>query len=128
MKKFFSIFLVFILSFTMCTSVFANDDVEKSESEGTEDKKNTSSSFDITITSPDMDQDVESAVGTVLGAMQWVGYALGVGMVIYIGIKYIMASADEKASLKNAAIKYILGALLIVSASSIASWVFNDIL
>lgn len=60
-----------------------------------------------------------------LGVMQWVGYAIAVGSLIYLGIKYVLAAADEKATLKNAAWKYILGALLISGAVTFVNWIFN---
>lgn len=64
-------------------------------------------------------------VAIVLGAIQWIGYAIAVGMLIFIGIKYVMASADEKANLKNAMIRYVVGAVLIAGGVTIASWIFN---
>ena len=52
-------------------------------------------------------------VNKVLGAIQWIGYAIAVGMLLYIGIKYVMASANEKADLKNSLVRYLIGAILI---------------
>ena len=63
--------------------------------------------------------------GTVIGVMKWFGYAIAIGMLVYIGIKYIMASANEKADLKNALIKYVIGAVIIVFAVNIADWIFS---
>ena len=62
---------------------------------------------------------------TIIGFMRWIGYAIAVGMLVYIGIKYVMASANEKADLKNSLIKYVIGALLIVGAVTIAGWIFE---
>ena len=33
----------------------------------------------------------------LLGTVQFIGYAIAIGMLIYVGIKYVMASANEKA-------------------------------
>ena len=66
-----------------------------------------------------------TTANSILGAMQWIGYAVAVGMLVYVGIKYIMASADEKANLKNSLIRYVIGAVLIAGASTIAGWVFK---
>ena len=63
--------------------------------------------------------------GKIIGIMRWIGYAIAIGMLVYIGIKYIMASADEKATLKGALIKYVVGAILIVFAVTIANAIFN---
>ena len=44
----------------------------------------------------------------ILGNIQWIGYAIAIGMLIYIGIKYTMASASEKADLKGYMIKFVI--------------------
>ena len=66
----------------------------------------------------------EDTAKTIIGAIQWIGYAIAVGMLVFVGIKYVMASANEKADLKNSLIKYVIGAILIAGATTIASWVF----
>lgn len=67
----------------------------------------------------------EAVATNVIGAMQWIGYAIALGMLIFIGIKYIIASADDKATIKNAAFKYIFGAFLIAGAVGIAGLIFK---
>ena len=66
-----------------------------------------------------------TVASNILGAMQWFGYAIAVGMLIYIGIKYTMSAADERANLKGSLVKYVIGALLIVTASSIIGWIIS---
>ena len=61
---------------------------------------------------------------TIIGAVQWIGYAIAVGMLVFVGIKYILASANEKADLKNALIHYVIGAILIAGAVTVAGWIF----
>lgn len=61
----------------------------------------------------------------IIGALRWVGYIIAVGMMVYIGIKYVMASADEKADLKSSLVKYFIGAILITLAATIVGWIFN---
>lgn len=68
---------------------------------------------------------LNSTAGSIIGTMQWIGYALAIIMMVYIGIKYITSSADDKASLKGTAWKYVLGAVLITSAVTIANWIYN---
>ena len=62
------------------------------------------------------------AVQKVLGAIQWIGYAFAIGMLIYIGIKYTMSAANEKADLKKGLINFIIGAVIIAGASTICGW------
>jgi len=45
------------------------------------------------------------------------------GIVIWIGIKYILSGADERAKIKGVLLKYLIGVALIVFCSTIASGV-----
>lgn len=105
MKKVMSILMAVAMLFVMYGAVFASY-----------------SGISPTPTAPDGAGDT---AGIIIGVMQWFGYAIAIGMLVYIGIKYIMASANEKADLKQALVKYVLGAVLIVFAVSIAGWVFG---
>jgi len=55
----------------------------------------------------------------ITGLVQFVGYAIAIGMLIYLGIKYVSSSANEKADLKKGAINYLIGAIIIVAAVNI---------
>ena len=56
----------------------------------------------------------------ILNAIAWIGYAIAFGMFIYIGIKYTLSAANEKATLKQGAINFLIGGVLIASASVVA--------
>ena len=56
---------------------------------------------------------------TVLGIVQAVGYVVAVVILVWLGVKYIMASPDGKADIKKQAFAYILGAILLFAASTI---------
>ena len=43
---------------------------------------------------------------------------------LFVGIKYVTSSADDKASLKNVLWKYVLGAVLVTGAVTIVGWIF----
>ena len=53
------------------------------------------------------------------------GSIISVIVLIILGIKYMMGSAEEKAEYKKTLLPYIIGAALIFSASTIASVIFN---
>ena len=57
--------------------------------------------------------------------MQWCGYAIAAGVMVYIGIKYVTSSADDRASFKNAVWKYVFGAVLVTGATTIVGWIFK---
>ena len=86
----------------------------------------TNAVTDITqIVNPTPTPVGDDKANAIIGAMQWIGYAIAIGMMVFIGIKYVVASADEKADLKNALVKYLIGAILIALAATIAGWIFN---
>lgn len=80
---------------------------------------------DLTPALPGGSKELESATSKVIGAMMWIGYACAIGMVVFIGIKYIIASADEKASLKGMLVKVIIGSLIIVGSLMITNAVIS---
>lgn len=65
----------------------------------------------------------------IVGILQTVGIVLSVIILIVLGIKYMMGSAEEKADYKKSMMPYIIGAALIFSASAFAQVIygfFND--
>ena len=71
---------------------------------------------------PSAPDGISPMVKTILGAIQWIGYAIAIGMLIYIGIKYVTSAANEKAELKSASVNYIIGAIIIAGAVTICNW------
>lgn len=64
---------------------------------------------------------IQNVSTAMLNAIQWFGYAIAVGILIYMGIKYAMSGANEKAELKGTFSKYLIGIALIVMCTLIAS-------
>ena len=58
---------------------------------------------------------------SIMGIIQVVGIVIAVVILMIIGIKYMMGSAEEKAEYKKTMIPYIVGAILIFAASTIAN-------
>lgn len=69
--------------------------------------------------------DSAGTVVSILGVIQWIGYAFALGMLIYIGIRYVMAAANEKADLKKGSINYVIGAIVIAGAVTICDWIIS---
>jgi hypothetical protein len=63
--------------------------------------------------------ELGNVTANILGLIRWAGYAIALGAILWLGVKYVIAAADERATLKGAAWKYILGAFLISSASAV---------
>lgn len=71
---------------------------------------------------PDDTGDVaRNIIGFVLATVRAAGVIVAVAILMIIGIKYIIASAGERADIKKYAIKYIIGALILFSASGLVS-------
>ena len=68
-------------------------------------------------------QKLTDAAWKVTDAILWVGYVVALGMVVFIGIKYITGAADAKADMKSAVVKYLIGAFIVFSATTIARFV-----
>ena len=58
-----------------------------------------------------------NTVSAVIGVIQAVGMSIAVIILVWLGVKYIMASPDGKAEIKKQAFGYILGAVLLFGAS-----------
>lgn len=62
---------------------------------------------------------------TIVTIMQTVGIVVAIVVLLVLGIKYMMGSAEEKAEYKKTLLPYIIGAALVFAASSIATIIFN---
>ena len=63
--------------------------------------------------------------GTIVGILQVVGIVVAVVVLLVIGIKYMMGSAEEKAEYKKVMIPYVVGALLIFASTTIVNVVYK---
>lgn len=68
---------------------------------------------------------LNSIGGSILGVLQAVGTILAVIIITVIGIKYMLGSAEEKAEYKKTMMPYIIGAVIIFAAPTIANIVYN---
>lgn len=62
---------------------------------------------------------------TLIGILRGVGTIIAVVVLVIMGIKYLMASVEEKADFKKAMIPYVVGALLVFASTWIASFVIQ---
>lgn len=65
--------------------------------------------------------DISNSVTKIVNAVAYIGYALAIAMLAFLGIKYAMSPANEKADVKQASTSYLIGAFLIFCASSVAA-------
>ena len=69
--------------------------------------------------------DVADKAGKIVGIIQVVGTMVSVGMLIVLGIKYMMGSAEEKAEYKKTLLPYFIGAILIFGTVNITQIIYD---
>ena len=69
--------------------------------------------------------EISNVGQSIVGILQTVGIVLSVVVLIVLGIKYMMGSAEEKAEYKKTFIPYIVGAALIFAASAFAQVIYQ---
>ena len=62
---------------------------------------------------------------SVVKVLSTVGIVVSVIVLIVLGVKYMLGSAEEKAEYKKTLLPYIIGAGLVFAASSIATIIYN---
>lgn len=70
-------------------------------------------------------ENITSFGRSIIGTIQIVGSVVAVLVLVILGVKYMMGSAEEKAEYKKTLMPYIIGAVLIFAASNIAGIVFS---
>jgi len=63
--------------------------------------------------------------GKIAGILTTIGIVVAVIVLLVLGIKYMVGSAQEKAEYKKTMIPYIIGAVLLLSASGIVRLLFS---
>ena len=63
----------------------------------------------------------------ILGIIQVIGTFIAVGTLMILGIKYMVGSAEERASYKKSMLPYVIGSVLIFSAVNITSVIYNEV-
>ena len=69
--------------------------------------------------------EISNVGNSIIGILQVVGIVLSVIVLIVLGIKYMMGSAEEKAEYKKTMMPYIVGAALIFAASAFAQVIYS---
>ena len=83
----------------------------------------TPTSFEVK--DPSNVDTLKSLGGSIIGVVRTVGVLIAVVILLVLGIKYMMGSAEEKADYKKSMIPYLVGAVLIFAASTIAGIVYD---
>lgn len=109
LKKLLCAFMLIILMGTFCTSVFAAD---VKPGDITADYKGDTTEF-------------VNKAKNVAGFVRNFAIIASVIVIMVLGVKYILGSVEEKAEYKKSFMPLIIGIVLVVAATSIASFIFN---
>lgn len=107
--------MIMMLTFTLSTVVMASNPVD--------DVINTMDGEKDTVDA----SGVSKIGGQIAGILTTVGIVVAVIVLLILGIKYMMGSASEKAEYKKTMIPYLVGAVLVLGASSIVKIVFSTL-
>ena len=82
----------------------------------------------VTISPNSAGSDNVTNIGNkVIGILQVVATIIAVIIIIVLGIKYMMGSAEEKAEYKKTMIPYIVGAILIFASATIVNVIYGAV-
>lgn len=82
--------------------------------------------FNVLEDSPKNSIDtVDTAVQTIWGTVLTVLQVLAVGALVFAGVKYMFASADGKAEIKNGMLGLVIGAILVFGASAVIKMILR---
>ena len=109
MLKIFTILLVIITIASLSTSVLAGNAISAADLEA-----------NITFGN---DTTMVQKVGSIMGTIRNIAVIAAVIVLMIIGVKYILGSVEEKAEYKKTFMPLIIGIVLVVLATSIATFI-----
>ena len=72
-------------------------------------------------------KDINNITGKVLGIVQTIATYVSVGILIVIGIKYIMGSVEEKSEMDKKLWIYVVGAIMAFATTTLLTYIYNYI-
>lgn len=77
-------------------------------------------SYDNTATN-----DLQSIAGKVMGLIRNIAVIAGVILLMVIGVKFMMGSAEEKAEYKKSLVPLVVGIVVVMAATQIVTMIFG---
>lgn len=75
------------------------------------------------VSNPTGGEGLLGPANKILGVIYVVAIAMSVGMLIIIGLRYVISSPEQKADLKAKAIPYLIGAVLVFGTANIVRFI-----
>ena len=112
LTKILTVVLLVAMIVMTVSNVFAAssilDDIEKAANDATVDTSK-----------------ISSMAGTLIAYLRNAAVIIGVVIIIILGIKYMTGSVEEKAGYQKSFVPLIVGIIVVVAATSIASFLFG---
>lgn len=109
--KIITVVLLAIILISVTSNVFAGDAIKPGDLSG---KVSYGDSTDL-----------QNKAGQIMGMIRNVAVIASVIILMVLGVKYMLGSVEEKAEYKKSFIPLIVGIVLVVSATAIATFIFN---
>lgn len=68
---------------------------------------------------------IQATAGKIMGMIRNIAVIVSVIIIMVLGVKFMLGSVEEKAEYKKSFMPLIVGIVLVVAATSIASFIFN---
>lgn len=111
MTKIISAILMMMILLSVATTAFAATYADPKDIDGSSSTVNT--------------DKITKFGNSAVRIVTTIGMVASVIVLVVLGIKYMIGSAEEKAEYKKTLLPYVIGAVLIFAASTIASMVFQ---
>ena len=118
--KLLSVLLIVVTLVSVSVSVFAADNTKITDIKF----DNVADNMKGSITQENQNK-ITGVGSSIVGILQTIGIVLSIIILIVLGLKYMMGSAEEKAEYKKTMIPYVVGAILIFAASALAGVIVN---
>lgn len=79
----------------------------------------------IDPTAPSLLQGQANLVSQIASTVQWVGYAIAIVMILWLGVQWILAQPSKKAELKGKMWSMAIGIILLVAGATIVGAVWG---
>ncbi|MBQ2937514.1 MAG: TrbC/VirB2 family protein [Clostridia bacterium] len=114
--KILTLLLIVITLISFTTNVFAATGTQVSPSD-------LESKIDYGDTNDT--NDLMTKAGKIMGMIRNISVIAAVIIIMILGVKYMLGSVEEKAEYKKSFMPLIIGIILVVAASSIATFIFG---
>ena len=108
--KILTVMLLVVMMITISTSVFAGNQLKPS---------------DLNAKYEGNTVELQNTAGRIMGMIRNLAVIASVIILMVIGVKFMLGSTEEKAEYKKSLIPLIVGIVLVVGATSIATFLFS---